>query len=704
MARQIINTGTIANDGTGDTLRISFSKTNNNFAELYSSVSNVTTNLDITISTNEIFHGQINLRTGLAFDTANAAFAVANNLDLLAQTAANLAQSASKTANAAGIIANSAYDLSNTLTIKVNTAYSIANAAYDQSNLVYTFANTRASIVNATAAFLIANLSFDKTNNAYLTANAGLEYALSAFGTANAAFGRGNVAHSAANQAGVIANAVFDVTNSAYNITNVAFGRVNTTWSRANSIYNFANSVLLYATYGFIHANSAFDKANGAFTVTNSAYVVVNSAYTSVNAGYLVANAGFAKANAALPNTDGSVFNGRLFTSNTLFGGSLTNYANGVYGTSYNWYGVYARSATNHAIKAESVAKNDAVFTLAQAGNGVFGTANTGNGVVGFSESGYGGYFYSSNGVPFGSGYLRKADDDTLQVVDAMIVDANGMVKFDSGYGFPSPVYGCRAWVNFDGTSQTSSLTNLQFVANATTNLIRVYVNDPANNDIEVDSTVYLIGTGNGTRRRHTDGSSLVFACWLAVGCRRETLSRTYKVKTVNQTQGWFECDYPDQFGYIGYWRWFYWWWWWYFIYGWFVPRGFSYTGTCNIMRSQIRGAGGITSVEDLGDGRYQLNFDFEMPDTNYAVTGTASSPEFSRIQYVVFPFRTIGWASGTSLTVRTLHTTFCEVACSWHWGGPTYWWWYWWWGYFWYYWNGPGTYPAKHVHVAIFR
>jgi hypothetical protein len=118
-------------------------------------------------------------------------------------------------------------------------------------------------------------------------------------------------------------------------------------------------------------------------------------------------------------------------------------------------------------------------------------------------------------------------------------------------------------------------------------------------------------------------------------------------------------------------------------------------------MRSQIRGAGGVSSVEDLGDGRYQINFDFEMPDTNYAVTGTASSPEFFRIEY---PYRCIGWGSGTSLNVRTLHTTFCEVASTWHWGGPTHWWWYWWWGYFYYYWNGPGTYPAKHIHVAIFR
>jgi len=35
MARQIINIGAIANDGTGDALRFAFTKTNENFAELY---------------------------------------------------------------------------------------------------------------------------------------------------------------------------------------------------------------------------------------------------------------------------------------------------------------------------------------------------------------------------------------------------------------------------------------------------------------------------------------------------------------------------------------------------------------------------------------------------------------------------------------------------------------------------------------------
>jgi len=47
MSRQIIDTGTSANDGTGDGLRTAFTKTNDNFAELYSRIRSTvpTTNL-----------------------------------------------------------------------------------------------------------------------------------------------------------------------------------------------------------------------------------------------------------------------------------------------------------------------------------------------------------------------------------------------------------------------------------------------------------------------------------------------------------------------------------------------------------------------------------------------------------------------------------------------------------------------------------
>jgi len=38
MAQQSINIGTVANDGTGDSLRVAFDKSNDNFTELYNRI------------------------------------------------------------------------------------------------------------------------------------------------------------------------------------------------------------------------------------------------------------------------------------------------------------------------------------------------------------------------------------------------------------------------------------------------------------------------------------------------------------------------------------------------------------------------------------------------------------------------------------------------------------------------------------------
>ena len=57
MAQQIINTGAVANDGTGDPLRTAFTETNNNFTEIYTagpvgSNVRIANNTVLTINTN----------------------------------------------------------------------------------------------------------------------------------------------------------------------------------------------------------------------------------------------------------------------------------------------------------------------------------------------------------------------------------------------------------------------------------------------------------------------------------------------------------------------------------------------------------------------------------------------------------------------------------------------------------------------------
>lgn len=55
MAKQTINTGTVANDGTGDGLRTAFTKVNSNFTELYSQTSNTWVNPQ-TSNTYNVIH------------------------------------------------------------------------------------------------------------------------------------------------------------------------------------------------------------------------------------------------------------------------------------------------------------------------------------------------------------------------------------------------------------------------------------------------------------------------------------------------------------------------------------------------------------------------------------------------------------------------------------------------------------------------
>ena len=54
MAQQSINIGTTANDGTGETIRSAFDKTNDNFTELYADKTKFTSKQDITTTSGTI--------------------------------------------------------------------------------------------------------------------------------------------------------------------------------------------------------------------------------------------------------------------------------------------------------------------------------------------------------------------------------------------------------------------------------------------------------------------------------------------------------------------------------------------------------------------------------------------------------------------------------------------------------------------------
>jgi len=51
---------------------------------------------------------------------------------------------------------------------------------------------------------------------------------------------------------------------------------------------------------------------------------------------------------------------------------------------------------------------------------------------------------------------------DTTNAVDRLSVDASGNFGFNSGYGSVATAYGCRAWVNFNGTTNTGGFCTIR--------------------------------------------------------------------------------------------------------------------------------------------------------------------------------------------------------------------------------------------------
>ena len=92
-----------------------------------------------------------------------------------------------------------------------------------------------------------------------------------------------------------------------------------------------------------------------------------------------------------------------------------------------------------------------------------------------------------------------------------------------------------------------------------------------------------------------------------------------------------------------------------------------NFNGTGTIA---IRGSAGVTSLTDNGVGQYTINLSFTMPDSNYAVVGSAGESN-----------NTIG---DRQLSTYPVNTTSCKVV-----SGQT---------------ATTNVYDATQVHVAVFR
>jgi hypothetical protein len=192
MSQKTINVGTVANDGTGDTIRGAFTNVNANFTEVYNNISSLTATVSGIDATQ-------NTTLSTSFDVANAAFAQANTANTAAYNvgiSANLFAinvGASSNAYTVGVgAASNAYTVSvgaasnayiqnigaagNSYTsiLSANNAAGANDWANNLTTTTYAWANSKFdTIVNTSMILSMANAAYIRANNSLAnTANA----------------------------------------------------------------------------------------------------------------------------------------------------------------------------------------------------------------------------------------------------------------------------------------------------------------------------------------------------------------------------------------------------------------------------------------------------------------------------------------------------------------------------------------------------
>lgn len=178
------------------------------------------------------------------------------------------------------------------------------------------------------------------------------------------------------------------------------------------------------------------------------------------------------------------------------------------------------------------------------------------------SDSSYQAQFYTdTNGTTIsstGNYSMRFQTNSTLQAA----ITSAGLFQFNSGYGSVATAYGCRAWVNFDGT--------------ANTNLSGTY--SQSGTTVTVTATAHGLIAGNSVYSDITTGTAV---------------DGTYTVATVTDA---------NTFTYT-------------------AGTSLTTSGNVTLRRNTIRASGNVSSIADNGTGDYTVNFSTAMPDANYCFT-----------------------------------------------------------------------------------
>ena len=103
----------------------------------------------------------------------------------------------------------------------------------------------------------------------------------------------------------------------------------------------------------------------------------------------------------------------------------------------------------------------------------------------------------TSNGLKLTSDTSGQIDFQSAGSTKALI-DTSGNLKFNSGYGSAATAYGCRAWVNFNGTG-TVAIRASGNVSSITDNSTGNYTMNMTTALVDADYSIMGMTTGNST-------------------------------------------------------------------------------------------------------------------------------------------------------------------------------------------------------------
>lgn len=145
--------------------------------------------------------------------------------------------------------------------------------------------------------------------------------------------------------------------------------------------------------------------------------------------------------------------------------------------------------------------------------------------------------------------------------------DSSGNFKFNSGYGSVATAYGCRAWVNFNGS--------------ANTNLSGTYARTSPSTTLTVTATAHGLIVGSSVNLDFTTGTGLDGIYTVVTVAD----ANTFTITTVAST---------------------------------------TTSGNVTLLRNTIRASGNVSSITDNGTGDYTVNFTTALVDANYSANVTA--------------------------------------------------------------------------------